>query len=58
MDVEELSDKEMGARISQVGHDLKSKVDQCDIEYERMKMAHENEELRAQIAIEKLKVEQ
>ena len=48
----------MGARISQVGGTLRSKIDQCDIEYERMKMAHENEELRAQLVIKKLKIEQ
>lgn len=28
------------------------------MEFERMKMAHENEELRASIAIDKLKIEQ
>jgi hypothetical protein len=56
-DMEELFDKEIGKRIDQT-IDLKSKMNQVDIEYERMMMVHEKEEVRMSMNLDRLKIEQ
>jgi len=54
--MEALFDKEIGKRIDQ-NQDLKGKMNQVDIEYERMMMVHEKEEVRMSMNLDRLKIE-
>ena len=55
--MEALFDKEIGRRIG-MSSDIRGKVDQCDLEFERMMMNQRNEEVRISMSLEKMKVEQ